>query len=504
MAIQRESAELALGGRGVRGRRAGREGLRRRDACCAGGCGPRPTTCTTPRWPRPPPGAVFLPALELLPNVGLIAVLGFGGHRVIDGQITLGSFVLFNVFVVLLIWPMRMLGMIIANAPAGLGGRGAGRRGAGHRSGDRRPARTPVRSGPAAGEIRFEHVEFSYGDGSDPRAPRLRPPRRGRHLGGAGRGHGLRQDHRRAADPALLRRRSGRGASSTASTCGRCGSPTCAASIGIVFEETFLFSDSIAANIAFADPSASPAADRAGGPPRRRPRLHRRSRPRLRQRHRRAGLLALGRPASAHRHRPGHPRRSPGPDPRRRHQLGRPHQGARDPRRPGRGHGGPHHARHRPPARPPSPWPTASSSSTRAASWPRAPTTSCWRPTPGTARCWRPRPTTLPTAARRPPRRCPSDVDGGGVDEDDKLDRAAAGQVLRRSLRMLRPYRRQLVAGVGPGRGVHRHHAGRSAPRAHRHRRRHQGRRRGRPRPDRRRLRRGRLRWPTSSIASRS
>ncbi len=33
----------------------------------------------------------------------------------------------------------------------------------------------------------------------------------------------------------------------------------------------------------------------------------------------------------------------------------------------------------------------------------------------------------------------------GGVDADDKLDRAAARQVLRRSFQMLRPYRRQLV-----------------------------------------------------------
>ena len=28
----------------------------------------------------------FLPALELLPNLGLIAVLGYGGHQVLNGQ----------------------------------------------------------------------------------------------------------------------------------------------------------------------------------------------------------------------------------------------------------------------------------------------------------------------------------------------------------------------------------------------------------------------------------
>ena len=58
--------------------------------------------------------ATFLPALELLPNIGLIAMLGYGGHQVLDGNLTLGQLVAFNVYVVMLIWPLRMLGMIIA------------------------------------------------------------------------------------------------------------------------------------------------------------------------------------------------------------------------------------------------------------------------------------------------------------------------------------------------------------------------------------------------------
>jgi len=33
----------------------------------------------------------FLPALDLLPSIGLIAVLGIGGHRVINGQMTVGD-----------------------------------------------------------------------------------------------------------------------------------------------------------------------------------------------------------------------------------------------------------------------------------------------------------------------------------------------------------------------------------------------------------------------------
>src|SRR4029077_1637796 len=58
--------------------------------------------------------AVFLPALELLPNIGLILVLAYGGHQVLDGHLSLGSLVAFNVYVVMLIWPLRMLGIILA------------------------------------------------------------------------------------------------------------------------------------------------------------------------------------------------------------------------------------------------------------------------------------------------------------------------------------------------------------------------------------------------------
>jgi ATP-binding cassette subfamily B protein len=58
--------------------------------------------------------ASFLPAIELLPSIGMIAVLGIGGMRVIDGDLTLGQLVQFNFFVALLVQPLRMLGMVIA------------------------------------------------------------------------------------------------------------------------------------------------------------------------------------------------------------------------------------------------------------------------------------------------------------------------------------------------------------------------------------------------------
>jgi ATP-binding cassette subfamily B protein len=65
--------------------------------------------------------AVFLPLLELLPLLGLIAVLWFGGIRVIGGELTIGEFVAFNAYVVLLVWPLRTIGHRIGTLQRGLG-----------------------------------------------------------------------------------------------------------------------------------------------------------------------------------------------------------------------------------------------------------------------------------------------------------------------------------------------------------------------------------------------
>ncbi|MEY3806857.1 MAG: hypothetical protein RIR69_1669 [Actinomycetota bacterium] len=56
----------------------------------------------------------FLPAIDLLPSLGLVAVLGLGGHRVINGDMSVGGLVAFNTYLTMLIWPMRNIGMTIA------------------------------------------------------------------------------------------------------------------------------------------------------------------------------------------------------------------------------------------------------------------------------------------------------------------------------------------------------------------------------------------------------
>src|SRR2546423_4187266 len=58
--------------------------------------------------------AIFNPALELLPLLGIAAVLWVGGRQVIDGSLSLGSFVAFNAYVVMLVWPLRVLGQRVS------------------------------------------------------------------------------------------------------------------------------------------------------------------------------------------------------------------------------------------------------------------------------------------------------------------------------------------------------------------------------------------------------
>lgn len=56
----------------------------------------------------------FLPALDLLPNIGLVAVLAVGGQRVLDGHMTVGQMIEFMQYIGLLVGPLRSLGQTVA------------------------------------------------------------------------------------------------------------------------------------------------------------------------------------------------------------------------------------------------------------------------------------------------------------------------------------------------------------------------------------------------------
>jgi len=105
--------------------------------------------------------AFYQPLIGFLPQIGLAAVLLVGGHQVIEGSLTIGDFAAFYTYLLMLIAPMRGLGMSLGVAQRATA------------SGarifevlDRAPAIvSPPDAGtlPAGGgAVRFEDVTFSY------------------------------------------------------------------------------------------------------------------------------------------------------------------------------------------------------------------------------------------------------------------------------------------------------------------------------------------------------
>ena len=112
--------------------------------------------------------AFYVPVLSFLPLLGQAAVLLIGGRMVAHGSLSLPDFVRFNVFLALLIFPLRMLGMWI--------GEGQRATASGERIFQVIDETEDIRDTPAArelspgpGRIRFEHVSFGY----DPARPVL-------------------------------------------------------------------------------------------------------------------------------------------------------------------------------------------------------------------------------------------------------------------------------------------------------------------------------------------
>jgi ATP-binding cassette subfamily B protein len=195
----------------------------------------------------------FMPLVDFLPAVALVIILWYGGHLVLDGELQIGDLVAFNSFILMLIWPLRMGGMLVAQAARASAAAG--------RIDEILATENAVADPPhpvslperGTGALSFEGVRFSYGgptvlDGLDLHVPGGQAIA---VVGATGSGKttiarllprfydvdegSVKIDGIDVRDVKVreLRR-----------------------SIGIVFEDTFLFSESVRSNIAFADPEA--------------------------------------------------------------------------------------------------------------------------------------------------------------------------------------------------------------------------------------------------------
>ena len=191
---------------------------------------------------------IYTPLFFWLPAMGQLVILAFGGWLVLEGQLTIGEFVAFFQYLNMLVWPVQGLGEIVAQ------GQRASTSGARIWNVVRQePTIRPkahTRSFPKGdGEIRFDNVTFSY----QPGLPVLRD-------------FSLRVP---AGTAVALVGATGSGKSTVARLLPRfydvdAGSiqidgvdvrdmdlQDLRRNVGLVFEDTFLFSDTIGNNIAY-------------------------------------------------------------------------------------------------------------------------------------------------------------------------------------------------------------------------------------------------------------
>jgi ATP-binding cassette subfamily B protein len=197
----------------------------------------------------------YLPPLDFIPALGVTAVVWYGSRQALDHHLSIGVLTTFYLFVLLLINPLRMTGMLVAQAERA--------RAAAERIDqilETEPAivdsAAPVPLPEGRGHIRFERARFAYDPASSPVLD-------GFDLDIA------------AGEAVALVGATGSGKTTVAKLLPRFYEVDAGRilldgadirdvpvrklrrAVSIVFEDTFLFTDTVRANIAFADPAAS-------------------------------------------------------------------------------------------------------------------------------------------------------------------------------------------------------------------------------------------------------
>lgn len=108
----------------------------------------------------------YSPFLALLPNIGLAVILIYGGRMAIDGTLSLGEFVQFYTYMLMLIFPMRRFGMALGQAQRAVA--------SGNRVFEILDREPEIKSRPGApklppgrGRVVFRNVTFSYQGGKE-------------------------------------------------------------------------------------------------------------------------------------------------------------------------------------------------------------------------------------------------------------------------------------------------------------------------------------------------
>jgi ATP-binding cassette subfamily B protein len=198
----------------------------------------------------------YQPLLEAVPTIGQVAILAFGGWLALHHQITLGTFLAFSTYIAQLMAPARQLAGVLTvgqQARAGV-----------ERIFQLLDLKPAIADAPAAvdlstlrGQVDFTDVHFAYGNGH--------PVLQGFDL------------HVAPGERVAIVGPSGSGKSTAAMLVSRFYDPdqgsvmvdgldvrdvslrSLRRQVGVVFEESFLFSDTVRANIAYGRPGATEA-----------------------------------------------------------------------------------------------------------------------------------------------------------------------------------------------------------------------------------------------------
>jgi ATP-binding cassette subfamily B protein len=205
--------------------------------------------------------ALYNPLLAILPQLSLAAILWYGGRLAAQGQLTIGTLVAFNSYLLLLTWPLQGLGMLFGFAQRAAASAERVFEVLDHPPGiaDRPGAvalPAPIPNGRRGARITFEGVSFRYGEAGRPSLAGVdldvEPGSRLAVVGGTGSG----KSTLAALVPRLYRPSAGRvlldGHDVADLTL-----DSLRAAVGIVHQEPVLFSASLRENVAFGRPGAS-------------------------------------------------------------------------------------------------------------------------------------------------------------------------------------------------------------------------------------------------------
>jgi ATP-binding cassette subfamily B protein len=198
--------------------------------------------------------AVLQPSLFLLTSVGVVLILGVGGKAVIEGRMTVGQLVASQGYMMMLAGPMRMVGMLMIMMQEAVA--------SGQRLFEILDSRPEVLEKPDAyemppvrGDIHFDHVTFSYEQDTEVLHDcniHIHPRETVAIMGATGSG--------KTSVINLIPRFyevSGGRVTIDGHDVRDVTLRSLRAQIGTIFQEAFLFSGTIAENVAYGRPSAS-------------------------------------------------------------------------------------------------------------------------------------------------------------------------------------------------------------------------------------------------------